>query len=147
MISIIVCSVNPELARKLELNIADKIGVPCEINVIDNSKNSRSITEVYNEGAAKSQFDVLVFVHEDVAFQTSNWGKLVLKLFHENDDLGVIGIAGAKYKSKAHSGWYTGVSEFDCCNVTHVDRTGKHQKIFLNPDKKQAVDTNLLAFP
>ena len=137
MISLIVCSINKEYAEKLEQNIRETIGVQFELIVINNKIESRGITAVYNQGANQAQYEILVFVHEDVAFLTQDWGLILQKYYTENKDWGVIGIAGAKYKSKTNSGWYTGIQDFDCCNITHVAPNSKIQKILLKPQKDE----------
>ena len=58
-------------------------------------------------------------MHEDILFETSNWGKLLIKIFEENEQAGVIGIAGGKYKASIYSGWFTGKPGFDFINITH----------------------------
>ena len=50
-------------------------------------------------------------------------------------EIGLIGIAGAKYKSKTPSGWSNGNSELDCCNIHHQDKEGHRFHIYLNPNK------------
>ena len=133
MISVIICSINDSFARQVQKNIAETIGVVWEPIIIDNTKSPESITKVYNEGANKAQYDIVCFVHEDVLFQSKNWGVKLLNHFESDINLGLIGIAGSKYKSKTLSGWFTGFSEFDCCNITHLDSTNLQEKIYFNP--------------
>lgn len=114
-------------------NIDDTIGVPWEPIIIDNTINSLPITKVYNIGAAKAKYDILCFVHEDVLFQTENWGQKIVQDFHNNKLLGLIGVGGSKYKSKSPSGWFCGLKEFDCCNITHLDKAGNFEVLFMNP--------------
>lgn len=109
MISLIICSRKIHLNRKLIENIDETIGIPYEIVVIDNSTNQNSICSAYNLGASKSKFDILCFVHDDVAFHTKDWGSKILNhLINEN--CGLIGVAGSTVKSKKPSPWW--VSNF-----------------------------------
>ena len=106
MISIIICSVDPIQLAAIRLNIEATIGVPFEVIAIDNRIAPRGICAVYNEGAQRAKFDILCFMHEDVAFQTEEWGRVVLDSFDSNPQLGILGVAGGGYKSLTPSGWY-----------------------------------------
>jgi Glycosyltransferase like family len=133
MISIIICSINKTFALQVQKSIGETIGVKWEAIIIDNTINPKSITEVYNIGAAKAAYDILCFIHEDIIFTTNNWGIKLVNYFSNNNTLGLIGVAGSKYKSKTPSGWFTGNDAFDCCNITHVDKNNNQQKIFYTP--------------
>ena len=52
-----------------------------------------SLTQAYQKGLMEAENDIIVFVHDDVYFQTEKWGKKILKMF-ETTDYGVIGLAG-----------------------------------------------------
>lgn len=134
MISVIICSINPTFAQQVQENIAATIGVAWEPIVINNTIAPKSITAVYNQGAAMAQYDIVCFVHEDVLFQTNNWGQVLVDAFKKDAGLGLIGVAGSKYKSKTPSGWYTGFKELDCCNIAHLNRTGQKEILSFNPE-------------
>lgn len=134
MISVVICSVNKALAAQVKRNIDTTIGVPWQLVLLDNSVLKKSISEVYNLGAAQAQHSIICFVHEDVLFKTQDWGKKIASYFAEDPELGLLGVAGARYKSKTFSGWATGIQSFDCCNIFHTDPAGKVQHIYLNPD-------------
>lgn len=119
MISILVCSVSPDLLSQLELNVSSTIGVPYELLSKDNKNSNRGICNVYNELAEKSKFELLLFLHEDVLFQDQGWGLRLVEVFEKNKDYGVFGLAGSSYKSFLLSGWYTGVKEWDFFQITH----------------------------
>ena len=105
MISIITCSTNPDFFYLLEKSIKDTCKFDFEIIKIDNTVEQLSLTQAYNKGAKKSQFPNLVFVHEDVEFMNSCWDESLLKLL-ENNEIGLIGIAGSTYLPSTPSGWY-----------------------------------------
>lgn len=104
MFSIIVCSIRPEQAAALELNIASTIGVPFEFIAFDNRGTGKGICAVYNECAERAKYDLLCFLHEDVAFHTQDWGKILAEKLSESD-CGVIGFAGATAKYPYAYGW------------------------------------------
>ncbi|MFP7656872.1 glycosyltransferase [Chryseobacterium proteolyticum] len=114
MISIIISSYLPLYFSALERNIADTIGVPYEIIKIDNP-GIMGICEAYNNGAEKAKYDYLLFIHEDILFQITEWG---LKLIsHLNvSGTGVIGLAGSSYVPVAPSSW-TVSEEYNFINI------------------------------
>jgi len=136
MISVLICSINPDLLKNVTENISKTIGVPFEILYWDNRIEKKGICKVYNELARKAQFPYLCFLHEDVLFQTNNWGRNIADIFINDKEIGLIGIAGSKFKSAYFSGWYTGVKELDCANYIHQYKTGT-EHICLTPDDKK----------
>jgi hypothetical protein len=135
MISIIICSINPEFLGQVKENISDTIGLEYELLVWDNREPNIGLCEVYNRMAEQAKYDILCFLHEDIYFETSGWGNLIMSLFHSRNDLGVAGVAGSKYKSATYSGWYTGIKDFDCANINHMEN-GTSKRIYLKPDDK-----------
>lgn len=129
MISVVICSVRNDLATQIKANIENSIGVPWQDIIIDNSIPGRGINQVYNEGVRRANYEIICFVHEDVAFRTTNWGKLLVSYFQNDPGLGMVGIAGAIYKSKTPSGWMTGVEEFDRYSILHKDPYGLETKM------------------
>ena len=84
MISVVICSINPTYADQVSKNISETIGVEHEIILMDNTRINKSISAVYNMGAASSKFGIVCFVHEDVLFETNVWGSHLVSLF-DND--------------------------------------------------------------
>lgn len=95
MISIIISSYQPPYFSALEKNIALTCGIPYEIIKIDNL-GLMGICEAYNRGAEKSKYEFLLFLHEDVKFNSQNWGQALIQRSISLTELGVIGLAGAK---------------------------------------------------
>jgi hypothetical protein len=137
MFSVLICSINKTYLENIKINVAQTIGCKYEIIVWDNSIEPKPITEVYNILASKAQYPYWCFVHEDVSFHTQNWSEYLLKAFSSNFSLGLIGIAGSKYKSRTPSGWSTGILKYDYCNIFHLDKTGQKQHFFNNPTQSQ----------
>ncbi|HTR30434.1 MAG TPA: glycosyltransferase [Puia sp.] len=117
MISIVVCSVNPTLSEALLENISDTAGVPYEVICVDNSTGRYTIFEAYNYGASVAKYDLLCFMHEDILFHTRGWGEIVAGKLRDNE-VGVIGVAGAVYKPASPSPWWISDTE---------DRTAYHR--------------------
>ena len=104
MLSIIVCSISPELLSKLAQSIEETIGVEYELIAIDNRQDNRPIAQVYNEGARKARYPYLFFVHEDVLFHSKDWGAIIERKLAE-PDCGVVGFAGCKAMMNTYGGW------------------------------------------
>ena len=141
MISIIVCSRSAGLFDKFQKNIEITIGVAHEVIRVDNANSNYSICRAYNEGAEKAIFPFLCFVHEDVLFKTNNWGRNFLDHFSEVENLGLIGVAGAVYKSKMSCAWWQaeeGQEEIKRMNILqhskNEDQPFTH--LFINPLNK-----------
>jgi len=105
MISIIISSARKELLAQVTLNIESTIGIEYEIISFENSTGDKSISTLYNEGARKAKYSLLCFMHEDIVIQTTDWGKIVERCFANQLNLGILGVAGAAYKTYAPSGW------------------------------------------
>ena len=117
MISIIICSVNKNYLNNLTLNIEQSIGCVYELIAIDNSVNEFSIFEAYNLGIQKSKGDYWCFIHEDILFHTKNWGIKILQIFEADSRIGLLGVAGAKIKTKMPSGWWDCPSDLKNINI------------------------------
>ncbi len=106
MISVIVCSIDPALLSQLVLNIEQTIGVPFEMLAFDNRETNKSLCAVYNLQGRQAKYNILCFVHEDVLFDTKDWGRKVC--YHLSArKTGLIGVAGGDAKSRVPSTWST----------------------------------------
>jgi glycosyltransferase involved in cell wall biosynthesis len=143
MISIVICSIKESYLASLEINIKETIGDnDYEIIKIDNIIEKLSITQAYNRGIEKSKFDYLLFIHEDILFHTANWGQILLSIFRANSQIGLIGIAGAKYKSLLPSAfWHTTEEMLDINLIQHYKhkKPGLFKKGFKNENLEKAV--------
>ena len=66
MVSIIMCSRNPEMDKRLDENIKQTIGTEYEVVLVDNSAGRYGICGAYNEGVRRAKGDILCFMHEDI---------------------------------------------------------------------------------
>lgn len=133
MLSIIICSRNSSDFEKVKANIAQTIGCPHEVICMDNSANHYSISRAYNEGARRSQYPFLCFVHEDVAFLTPDWG-LALLAFLEQETIGLVGVAGGILKTKATGPtWWSPLAKSARLHLVQHNANGEKRKIYENP--------------
>lgn len=119
MLSIIICSRDTAALATVTQNVAATIGVPHEIVSIDNSKGQYGICEAYNIGAAQANYELLCFMHEDLAFHTPNWGAEVAAILADQT-VGVLGVAGGAYEACAPSSWNLVGAEYIRMNVLHT---------------------------
>lgn len=131
MLSLIICSRQPDISLTLKENISDTIGTDYELVVVDNSDNKFSIFSAYNEGVRRAKYPYLCFMHEDILFQSKDWGKNVLEHLSISNT-GIIGVAGSQYMPKMPGGhWSSGI-----CSVNIIQSDGvkvvKHSYSYFN---------------
>ena len=133
MLSIIICSVNAKLLQQLSKNIAETIGIPYELLVADNKEANEGICKVYNRLAAQAQYSYLCFIHEDVLLHKNCWGQELIEALAPQN-VGLVGVSGATYKSKYPASW-------SACNkklyrfsgIQHFKQTGQSSQAAFNP--------------
>jgi glycosyltransferase involved in cell wall biosynthesis len=64
-----------------------------------------SLTEVYNKILKQSSNDIVVLMHDDVYFDSKNWGQKILNHFKRNSDYGILGLAGTTSMPKSAKWW------------------------------------------
>jgi hypothetical protein len=52
------------------------------------------LSKIYNEGLEKSTYDIVVFMHDDVYIGTSNLTPKINRIFDDNPEYGIVGVAG-----------------------------------------------------
>jgi hypothetical protein len=96
--------------REHNQNYIDYIQKTCmfkEVEIIEKvNKGTQSLSEVYNEIINESSNDVVVLIHDDLEFDTKNWGDKLLKGFQKNPEFGIVGLAGTKFLP-SNAKWWT----------------------------------------
>jgi hypothetical protein len=64
-----------------------------EVNIYEND-GVNSLSEIYNIGLKESKNDIVVFMHDDLILETTNITPKVVRIFEENPEYGIIGLAG-----------------------------------------------------
>lgn len=85
-------------------------GCEHEIYFITN-KEGIGLTQVYSDMMNKIKDDVIVFIHDDILFLKDGWGAEILRLFNENEEYGIIGVAGTK-EFNERAMWWTNKNSF-----------------------------------
>ena len=75
-----------------------------EIIPVENN-GQLSLTEVYNKILNDSKNDIVILCHDDIYFDSKNWGQKILKHFKRNPDYGVLGLAGTTHMPKSAKWW------------------------------------------
>jgi glycosyltransferase involved in cell wall biosynthesis len=104
MISV-VCSSQYNL-EEFKKEITKNSGLHNKIEFLGYKNNGEySLTEIYNKGLKESKYDIVVFMHHDIYFDSKNWGQKILNHFKRNDDYGILGLAGTTSMPKSAKWW------------------------------------------
>lgn len=114
--------------------------MPYEVVIVDNSGNQYGICAAYNEGAARSKYKLLCFAHEDLVFDTPDWGQIVARILRDNS-IGALGIAGGKWLAKVPSSWWGCGHKYLSINLHDKNPRSSYEKCtYSNPEGKPLVD-------
>ena len=95
--------------RKRDQNFIDLIKATSGIKNVEVltyvNDNAKSLTEVYQQALKDSSNNIVLFCHDDIEFDTVNWGRKLLNHFKRNPDYGIIGAAGTRYLSESGRWW------------------------------------------
>lgn len=91
-----------------------------DVQIIEKINNGeKSLSEVYNEILNESQYDIVVLCHDDLEFDTKNWGDKILKHATKNPEYGILGLAGTKYFDKNAKWWEVNSTMYGIVNHKH----------------------------
>lgn len=62
------------------------------------------LSSIYNKLALSANYKYLIFIHDDIYFESFDWGSKIIKLLTEQN-IGLVGLMGATYKSAYISLW------------------------------------------
>jgi hypothetical protein len=87
--------------RKIDESFIEHLRKTCihkGVEILPYENNGEySLTQIYNKGLAESSSDIVVFCHDDILFETKNWGEKILKAFNKNPEYGILGVAGTNH--------------------------------------------------
>lgn len=103
MISVVYCTreTNPNHVEHLKKTS----GLHKNLEVIEIINNGEDLTKSYNRGLNLATNNIVVFCHDDITIETNNWGNKLIKLFKNNPNYGIIGVAGTKYLADTGKWW------------------------------------------
>jgi len=106
-IAVVICSRNnDERKNKIIEHVQSTCGCNVHIFYIYNPEGV-GLTEIYNTvlSPEKCEYDVIIYVHDDVEFLRKGWGAEILRLFNEHEDYGIIGVAGSAQFDENAAWW------------------------------------------
>ncbi len=87
-------------------HIKETSGIHKDLEVIQYINNGEySLTELYNKSLKETTNKIVVFCHDDIIFETKNWGKRLLKSFEKFTDYAILGIAGSRELPSSGMWW------------------------------------------
>jgi len=131
--------------RKVDNNFVELLrktsGIPkCEIVPIENN-GEFSLTELYNKILAQSSNDIVILCHDDIYFDTKNWGNKILNHFKRNQDYGILGLAGTTIMPKSGR-WWDDPSKMK--GIVNHEHGGKKWESKYSPSKGNELDDVVL---
>lgn len=137
--------------RKVDTIFIDHVKKTCMYKGVEviayQNNNEYSLTQLYNRGLDEASSDIIVFCHDDIVFETKNWGEKVIKHFEKNPEYGVLGVAGTDHMVDGR--WWT-IKNSMHGTVKHTDGvkvwTNKYSESYGNQIKEMvAVDGLFIA--
>jgi len=101
MISIVYCT--PDEMPEHSLHIKKTVGLK-DVEIIEYVNKGESLTKFYNKALKESKNDIVVFCHNDIIFNTKDWGKKLISHF-KNSDFGILGVAGTTEMQSTGRWW------------------------------------------
>jgi len=116
------------------------------IEVVNNGE--KSLPQVYNELINQSSNDICVFCHDDIEFETNNWGNKLLKVFSKNPEFGIIGVAGSKFLPVSGRWWDVNQTMYGIVNHKHEGKkwTSTYSKPLNKPEEVVLIDGLFMCF-
>ena len=137
-ISIVISShLSKEENKKFEIHLKNTIGLKNPEILIYENFNQYSLTEIYNIGLNESKNDIVLFIHNDIFFNTDNWGRILLSKFN-NTEYGIIGIAGTT-DLNSNGVWWTDSSKM-IGSVFHKHNNKTFESKYSNSYNKEIID-------
>ncbi len=102
MISIIYCTKEhkPEHIEHLK----KACGNP-KVEIIEYINKGEGLTKFYQKGLKEAKNDIIVFCHDDMTIETKQIAKKLVKLYDNNPEYGILGVAGSKFMPKSGQWW------------------------------------------
>ena len=90
MITVVYCTIEPNPLHTEHLK--KSIGIP-DVEIIEYVNKGEGLTKFYNKGLKESKYDIVVFCHDDILFNSAKWGTKLIEHFNSSP-FGILGIAG-----------------------------------------------------
>lgn len=101
MISVVYCT--PNSTPEHLSHIKNTVGVK-NVEIIEYINKGEPLTKFYNKALKETKNDIVVFCHNDILFNTKDWGKKIISHF-KNSDFGILGVAGTTEMQSTGMWW------------------------------------------
>lgn len=137
MITLICCYNDRKCLEKMLIPSIETQKIQPQLILIDNNKKRyKSAAQAYNKEFKEAKGDILVFCHQDIAFDDSGFLQNVEKAFNKNPD-SILGLAGIKKDGKMYSNLkYFGNKEY----ITQ-------KRVIGDAEKVESLDECFVAIP
>jgi len=142
MISLITCSIKPEVCSRMLESVSKTIGTAYETIVFDNREKKYGLCKVYNEAAEKANGDYLCFVHEDIVIKTNGWGDKLIEFVTKTNDCGIIGMAGGHYAPRNFMTWH--VNNTSPINIYDPTLSNNQEPVYSHCNPKNELFTKVV---
>lgn len=116
-------------------------GLP-KIEIIPIENNGEySLTQAYNKILSQSSNDIVVLCHDDIYFDTKNWGQKILNHFKRNEEFGILGVAGS-VSLPSSAKWWEDFSKMR--GIVNHEHGGKKWESKYSKNKGNKIDEVLL---
>jgi glycosyltransferase involved in cell wall biosynthesis len=131
--------------RKIDSTFVEMLkktsGLP-KLEVIPFENNGEfSLTEVYNKLLDQSTNDIVILCHDDIYFDSKNWGQKILNHFKRNSEYGILGLAGTTNMPKSGR-WWDDFSKMR--GIVNHEHEGKKWESKYSPNKGNQIDDVVL---
>ena len=85
-------------------NVKSTAGMDVDVFYCVND-GSISLTKIYQEALDECNCDIVVYMHDDIEVLSKDWATELVRLFNENKEYGIIGVAGSA-QFDANAAWW-----------------------------------------
>ena len=120
MISLVYCTRESKPEHKEHLT---KVCGNPNVEVIEYVNKGEGLTKFYQKALDEAKNDIIVFCHDDILLETKQIAKKITKLFDENPEYGIIGVAGTKYLADNGRWWQDPKQMYGKVKHTHEGKS------------------------
>ena len=120
MVSVIYCT--KESNEEHSKHIHKMFGHP-KVEVIEYVNKGEGLTKFYSKGLKEAKYDIVVFLHDDIIIETKQVASKLVKLYENNPEYGVLGVAGSKYMAESGRWWENSKKMYGRVAHTHQGKT------------------------
>ena len=119
MLSVVYCT--PEPMESHISHIRKTVGLK-EVEIIEYINKGEPLTKFYNKALKETKNDIVIFCHNDIIFNTKNWGKRIISHFN-NTNFGILGVAGTTEMQSTGRWWQNPSLMLGQVKHTHEGKT------------------------